>query len=914
MESSVLAALALTLGADKDTRQQAEIALAQAEATPGIYEVLSRLAVRSSELPIQQAAVLYLKNSCKAWTQEARAKLGKAALSPTDQLYLRTNIIQFLHPGLPPLVRAQFVKVAKRIAKSVPLREWTEVLPQLDSALAGQELAAFYAGLTLIYQIFKVVSKRLSTQRKPELGLLSERYCGYLLDWFQRLPFTADTLPCYEILLKVYFRATFIEYLGLFGHVDNFKSWQSRILSVLSTELGAAGWALKKWSLRIAHRCISREISLASMSADLKSVTQHFLQDCSQHYAVQARAQLLVSEAPESVKHFSWKYLAQAARSTWKETQVYAHSIAKELLGTALLPQVCRVPDEELLWANSPAEFLHRENDFLMTASSAKFAALDFLLALCSSGQLEVALAFIAHILEQDPLSPLLKEAALLMLGSLSSLEPLRTTYRTSISTNLHRYALPELHNSIGFLRFRAVWLYGRFASCIQEEEHQLTVLPQICKLLLDSDLPVRVQASTTLSKVLGWSGSARLLEPEISNLLEVFKANMELVDSEDLIDALEDLVDHYSTQVVPYAFVLAQKLCTTFTRTAHQEDKMTALPVLSVLIKLTSALKDHPEDLYSVSQQLLPILQFTLSPQGETFAEEGLTLLGNLVGLLDSSRISHLYVLVPLLTLGLTGQGEVPAYASEYYEQSFNSLANFIAKDKAAFLGVEGVLKVLSVAKHYLALDEDNVGYEYHFAAKLLICLCENYPDICTAYADSLRQAIRFLVSKNERAWKLQAIQLLSVLLANDVTGTLAWLGADGDTVFKYWFDNLNQFKAKPAKAHIALSFIALLRCSDQLTELLTRNLPTILRNLLQLLGDLSKEEGEEDSEEEDDTWAPIEEDLYESPVTLPVLVQLLRPVMSALQGGRPLAWQAIEAELQPGEKDTLAGLLGGR
>jgi len=914
MESSILAALAHTLGADKDTRQQAESALVLAEANPGIYEVLSRLAIQSSELPIQQAAVLYLKNSCKAWTPEARAKLGKAALSPTDQYYLRTNIVQFLHPGLPSLVRAQFVKVAKTVAKSVPLREWTEVLPQLDSALAGQDLAALYAGLTLLYQLFKVVSKRLSQQRKPELGLLSERYCGYLLDWFRQLPFSADTLPCYEILLKVYFRATFIEYLGLFGQVDNFKSWQSRILSVLGTDLGPAGWPLKKWSLRIGHRCISREISLASMSADLKLVTQHFLQDCSQLYAVQARTQALVAEAPEAVKHFAWKYLAQAAKSSWKETQLYVHSTAQELLQTALLLQVCRVPDEELLWTNSPAEFLHRENDFLMTASSAKFAALDFLLALCSSGQLEMVLTFISHIFEQDPLAPLLKEAALLLLGSLSSLEPLRTTYRTSISTNLRRYALPELHNSIGFLRFRAVWIYGRFATCIQEEDHQLEVVPKICQLLLDPDLPVRVQASTTLSKVLGWSGSTRLLEPEISNLLEVFKANMELVDSEDLIDALEDLVDHYSTQVVPYAFVLAQKLCATFTRTAHQEDKMTAVPVLSVLIKLTSALKDHPEDLYSVSQQLLPILLFTLSPQGETFAEEGLSLLGNLVGLLDAGRVGHLYGLVPLLAMGLTGHGEVPAYASDYYEQSYNCLANFIAKDKAAFLSFDGVTKTLSIAHHYLTVDEDNVGYEYHFAAKLLICLCENHPEVCSSSAESLRQAVRFLVTKNERAWKLQAIQLLAVLLANDVAATLAWLGTDGDTVFRYWFDNLKQFKSKPAKAHISLSFLALLRSSDQLPDLLTRNLPTILRNLLQLLGDLGKKENEEDSEDEDDTWTPIEEDLYESPVTLAMLVQLLGTVVSALQGGRPLVWSAIEAELQPEEKDTLARLLAGR
>ena len=914
MESPIQAALTHTLGADRETRQQAEAVLAQAEATPGIYEALCQLAVRSSDLPIQQAAVLYLKNSCKAWSPEARAKLGKAPLSPIDQLYLRTNIVQFLHPALPKPVRAQFIKIAKLISKSLPLREWTELLPQLDGAFAGQELPALNAGLQLLYQVFKVVSKRLSQQRKPELGLLSERYCGYLLNWFNQLPLGPDTLPCYVILLKIYFRATYIEYLGSFGLSDYIKSWHSRIFSVLSTDLGAAGWRIKKWSLRIAYRCISREISLTSMSADLKSVTQLFLQDCSQLYAQQARTNLITSDAPEAVKHFAWKYLAQAAKSSWKETQFYVHSIAQELLGIALLPQVCRVQDEELLWANSPAEFLHRENDFLMTASSAKFAALDFLLSLCGSGQLELVLLFISRIFEQETLAPLLKEAALLLLGSLSSLEPLRTTYRSNISTNLRRYALPELQSSIGFLRFRAVWIYGRFASCIQEEEHQLIVLPQICKLLLDTDLPVRVQASTTLSKVLGWSGSARLLEPEISNLLEVFKANMELVDSEDLIDALEDLVDHYSTQVVPYALVLTQKLCATFTRTAHQEDKMTAVPVLSVLIKLSSALKDHPDDLYSISQHLLPILQFTLSPQGETFAEEGLSLLANLVGLLDASRVGHLYTLVPLLALGLTGNGDVPAYAGEYYEQSFNSLANFIAKDKAAFQSVEGAAKTLNIAKYYLELNEDNVGYEYHFAAKLLICLCENHPEVCRTSLDALHQAIRFLITKTERAWKLQAIELLAILLANDVPGTLSWLGTDGDTVFKYWFENLSQFKGKPGKAHIALSFIALLMHCEQLTELLSRNLPTILRNLLQLMGDLSKKDDEEESDEEDDTWTPVEEDLYEPPVGFAVLVQMLRAMVNTLQGARPQVWAGIESALPVAEKDTLMGLLEGR
>jgi hypothetical protein len=175
------------------------------------------------------------------------------------------------------------------------------------------------------------------------------------------------------------------------------------------------------------------------------------------------------------------------------------------------------------------------------------------------------------------------------------------------------------------------------------------------------------------------------------------------------------------------------------------------------------------------------------------------------------------------------------------------------------------------------------------------------------------LRQAIRFLITKTERAWKLQAIELLAILLANDVPGTLNWLGTDGDTVFRYWFENLNQFKGKSGKAHISLSFIALLMHSEQLTELLSRNLPTILRNLLQLMGDLSKKDDEEESDEEDDTWTPVEEDLYESPVGLAVLVQMLRTMVNTLQGARPQVWAGIESALPVAEKDTLMRLLAG-
>ena len=911
MESSVQAALEQTLGADQDMRRQAEAALAQAETTPGVYQVLCHLAVNAASLQIQQAAVLYLKNSCKHWDPESRAPRGKSPIPQVDQTYLRTNIMQFLHAGLPAPIRAQFTKVAKLIAKSLSLREWTELLPQLDTAFLCQDLATFQAGLTLLYQVLKVVSKRLSPQRKPELGLLAERYSMSLLNWLQQLQLNAETLPCYRTILKIYFRATYIEYLGPLGVTDSISAWHTRILSILNSDLGAEGWRVKKWSLRIGHRCLAREISMNSMSVDLKTLTQLFLGNYSKAYALPAREQLRSAETPETVRHIAWKYLAQAAKSSWKETQAYVHSLAQELLETALLPQVCRVPDEEQLWTSSPSEFLHRENDFLMTASSPKYAALDFILSLSCSGQLDLVLNFISRLLEQERLAPLLKEAGLLLLGWLSSLEPMRTTHKSSVSTSLRRYALPELQSAIGFLRFRAVWLYGRFASCIQEEAHQIEVLPLICKLLLDSDLPVRVQASTTLSKVLVWSGSSRLLEPEISNLLEVFKANMELIDSEDLIDALEDLVDHYSSQVVPYASILTHKLCATFARTANQEDKMTAVPVLSVLIKLTSALKDHLNDLHAISQQLLPVVQFSLSSQGEPFMEEGLSLLGNLLGLLDGQRMGHLYALLPVLVAELTTQD---GSAKEYYEQSFSPLANFISKDKSAFLSLDGVNLILNTAKRFLEYTEDGVGYEYHYAAKLLICLCENHPEVCQSHKEILREAVKFLVTKNERAWKLQGIELLSILLANDVPGTLNWLSSSCETVLKYWFDNLYQFKMNSGKAHIALCFISFLQNRDNLPEILTRNLSAIVKNLLQLLGDLSKEEHEEESDEEDDMWTPIEEELYESPVTLAVLAQMLRTAVSTLQTARPQEWTGIEAALTAAEKDTLLRLLTAR
>lgn len=178
-----------------------------------------------------------------------------------------------------------------------------------------------------------------------------------------------------------------------------------------------------------------------------------------------------------------------------------------------------------------------------------------------------------------------IKEAILYAIGSL--LEDINAfkTLRPMVEPMLMEHVLHELQNPQPFLRMRALWIYGEFVKNMKfkNDTHLAQVVELSFKCLCaDSDLPVRLNAAFSISKLLQNDTACALLKPHLSKILESYLKLMSEIESEELVNALEEIVSLYRDDIDPYATQLAEQLVSSYHRlvmtSAEDDDGESAL------------------------------------------------------------------------------------------------------------------------------------------------------------------------------------------------------------------------------------------------------------------------------------------------------------------------------------------------
>jgi len=66
--------------------------------------------------------------------------------------------------------------------------------------------------------------------------------------------------------------------------------------------------------------------------------------------------------------------------------------------------------------------------------------------------------------------------------------------------------------------------------------------------------LPIKYSAALALSKMLKSEAASEFLKPALKGILEMYLKIMEMIDSEELIGALEQIMEQYSDEIGPFA------------------------------------------------------------------------------------------------------------------------------------------------------------------------------------------------------------------------------------------------------------------------------------------------------------------------------------------------------------------------
>lgn len=772
MEQALLKAFESSLHPDNKALHESNLYLSSIKSSPGLIQSTFSIATSHISLPLRQISAIFLKNLTKVWKDSRRDYSIPAA----DKAFLKSNIIQALTYSTPEIIRSQFEVIAFNIATvDFP---WEEILSQISFHLSSNNPDQIYSALAMIRQIGKVYEQVLN-ERRNNMKIIVSMFFTQLYILLDRL-ITEENESKFEfisLILEIYWTCFYIDLPEEQATVEALQGWLGKCKVILEIENGElenqvvdedeakirAGhpkWQCKKWCAQIVHRFFNRYFSLVYLKDQNKAIGEFF----QNHWAVplselslQILFKITKAFVPQNMINYLLKFITMAFK-----LQVTFEVLTKlnaEIISLIILPLINKHPSDEELWRNDPVEYLNKENDIGKAYYSAKSSAIELLQAMCEKSCLEYFISSMINVFQGSP-NLLLKESLLFAFGSLCKVIKKEKTCVDHIEDLLFLHVLEEFNSSVGFLRSRACWVYSQFTYIAYKRPgHQEAVLSHVCRLMLDPELPVRIEAAVALPRLLIWDLSKGKVVQDIQNVLIVYLELMGQIDSEDLVEALEDIVMNFSNEIIPFALDFAKRLIDTFLSMAHKENNqqsiMAAITVLTTLEKIVDALDNKANDLQVLSIQLQRVFDFVFTNYGTDFFECTISLLTSALYYSRANSMENLYPYARVVINYYFVDGKIRECARDFLEELFAPIANFLQKFKD--LSRNDIHMYLEIAVILVGQ-----GYqEIVIGCKIFVAIIENMPVDSVVISQVLMSSHKIFINQESKKLKMLFAQI---------------------------------------------------------------------------------------------------------------------------------------------------------
>ena len=831
----MLRAFEASLIANTDILQQANSYLESIKSSSEVIQASLHIALSTHPLEIRQLSVIYLKNLTKSWKDSRR----EFTLPQPDKDFLKSHIIECLLFSIPDKIRSQFEEIAFNIAKAE--FPWEEVLLQIQAYLASNAADQIYAALCMISQISKVYEQVLNERRNYMKTIVSK--------FFTQLDYLLGSLISEEnsskfryisLILEIYWTCFYIDLPEEQASIQALQGWLYKCKAILEMPMGELEqpvvseeesrlrdldpkWQCKKWAAQILHRFFNKYFSTAYLKDHNKLIGEYFQGTWAVPLSELVLNLLLnISKAyvPNAVANYLLKFVAQAYKLP--STREILNKFNIQIINQVILPLLSMKHSDEELWRENPIEYIRREADLSRAYYSSKSSAVDLLVVMCEQSCLQFFLTSMVQCFQNRP-DLLTKESLLFAFGSLSKAIKSDKSFVEHAEHLLFTYVLQEFGSSVGFLRSRACWVYSRFVF-IQYTipTHQDSVLTHMCKLMLDSELPVRIEAAVGLPKLLSWDLACAKITPEIQNVLAVYLELMTQIDSEDLVEALEDVVAVFAVEIVPFALDLSKRLIAAFLamigKEVVEQSVMAATTTLSTLGKIIDTLDDRPQDLVTISYELQPVFELILNTHGSEYFECTISLLTSLLYYCPAGALQNLFRYAGILKEYFVdnASGKLRECARDFVEELFAPVANFLQKYKE--MARENIAVFLELAT--VLVGE---GYqEIVVGCKIFVAVLENIAMDSQLLTQVLARSCKVFVSQESKKLKMLFAQIAFTAFWRAPLATVVNLkNLDiHSQIFRFIHDNAESIKEELQVMQAILGISSLLSVSAELLE----------------------------------------------------------------------------------------------
>ena len=700
---------------------------------------------------------------------------GNFEVSDSEKTFVKDHMIEVLiHCSEQTNLRAQALECVKLVInREYPLR-WTGFLTQCLALVSSGDQTRVYCGLACLRVIAREFEMKSSGSSREPLEELIRVAMPGLLTLGEQLSVTGDQVVSATLLkfiLKIFYSAVQLKLSPLLADEAVCTRWFvlcSGLTKIVPDQLDEEGVHAKlhKWAFRILHRFFARYGNPDMADSDLDDDKATFDKKKFAIWWLSTFAPPLVGLISEALKnpkisrgakYQAISFLGEAIQhsTSYKALKPRLESILFEII----FPLMCFSPENDgELWSSDPEEFVRREFDCMYSFSDPKSAAVEFLKNLVSmraKDSLGPLLKFCEMQLSAD--SSCAKDGALAIIGSIApqlcvsckggkkkgkkSLVTLPN--RSQLEALLSQYVLPDFGSTVGFLRYRACWVYQQFA----DEEFQfgdqastLAAFDGFRKCLIDSELPVRVQAGCSLKSFINTDDFAPMIKPVVPDLLDKLLRLMHEVDCEALASTLEALVSQFADEVLPFAGQAVEQLGKVFVRLlteAGEEDDEAQMACMGSIQTICTIMESATAPMYvQLEKVCYPILDAILSPEGLDYMEEGLNILTYLTFYCPEPLSPGLWKYYSVLHMSVCGGVDdagntVEAWGVDYLTEMLNVFDNFVSRTPGQFVtgslnGKSYIEMLFEVCKKGLADDCETTQVA---SVKIAACVFESCP-----------------------------------------------------------------------------------------------------------------------------------------------------------------------------------------
>lgn len=518
-------------------------------------------------------------------------------------------------------------------------------------------------------------------------------------------------------------------------------------------------WKVKKWSVQIMSRLFSR-YGIPSYADDdeAKSFALHFSQTVAPQFLGPVCETLNLRPTgqfcTDRVVHLCLTFvdLAVELSSTYKLLKPHLDF----LLYQVCFPTMCLTPEDISVFENDPVEYVHKASSPLADFYDPRMSAITLVTDLVKHRGQDVTqnlLSRMTDIIQRytaaapDQKNHVEKDGALLTFGSLSKFLLAKEKYNSELEGLLVTSVFPDFNSPVGFLRFRACWMAQQFSTVKWSDDgaHLRNLLQMVLQRLSDPALPVQIEASKALRFLIEVDGAEETLLPVLPQLLTEYFRIMNEIGNDEVVSALQVLLDKFGDHIEPHASALVTQLSGAF----HQycsageddDDDDAALAASQCLECIATVLKGvcaKESILKTLEPLLVPLVLKILGNDGDfiEYLECALDILTFLT-FFQTSLSPELWQAFPLIYVAFD------QWAYDYLNMMVPCLQSYITKSPDVFLAgtaqmPEGVIPYIDLVVSMVAktvTNDRSSESECRYALSLFMSIMHNCPGKVDAY-----------------------------------------------------------------------------------------------------------------------------------------------------------------------------------